>query len=72
MLLVVWKRPNDTYYYRCVSGFYCKYEVGYENQYGHVIILVIDMAREFVYKEPILKKVLRKSISFLQRLDKNL
>lgn len=41
MFIVVWKRPDNTYYYRFVKGTYAKYYVGFENQYDHVVILII-------------------------------
>ena len=41
-MLVVWKKNNDNYYFRFVNGMYCKYEVGYVNQYNHEVILIID------------------------------
>lgn len=42
MFIVVWKRPNNTYYYRYVKGTYKKYFVGYYNQYNHEVVLIIE------------------------------
>lgn len=41
-MIVVWKRPNDTYYFRDVKGFYTNYQIGYLNQYNHEVILIIE------------------------------
>lgn len=38
---VVWRRPNGSYYYRYVYGYYKNYSIGYMNQYGHEVILII-------------------------------
>lgn len=38
---VIWRRPNNSYYYRIVKGTYMEYYVGYYNQYGHEIVLII-------------------------------
>lgn len=71
MKLVVWHNLNyDSYYYKIIKGYYGVYEVGYINQYNHEIVLVIDKIYFQVYKPPIKKRVLRKMISFLQKLEK--
>ena len=38
---VIWRRPNNSYYYRYVSGTYMNYYVGYINQYDHEVVLII-------------------------------
>ena len=42
-MLVVWKKDSNSYYFRFVNGMYCKYEIGYRNQYNHEVILIIDI-----------------------------
>ena len=49
-----------------------KYYVGYTNQYDHKVIVVIDLFRDVIYKVPLRKKVLRKLISFLHKIEKNI
>lgn len=66
--LVVWhKLKDDSYYYRIVSGNYANYRLGFKNQYDHEVVLIID---DIFYREPtkksIKKRVLTKTISFLQ------
>ena len=64
--VVVWYNPNkDSYYYRKYSTFSQVYDVGYTNQYGHEVILVIDL----LYREkiPLKKRILNSLISFLQK-----
>lgn len=73
--LVIWYNPNkNIYYYRFVTSDYAKYEVGYENQYGHVVILVIDNVyrEQYVIKKylSIRKMVLTPIIEFLQKLNR--
>lgn len=73
--IIIWHNLNkDTYYYRIVKGFYRNYEVGFINQYNHQIILIIDIYKEFTqfYKMPWKKRVIKKAISFLHRLDKKI
>lgn len=66
--LIVWHKPkDDSYYYRIVNGTYAEYRVGFQNNYGHEVCLIID---DIWYREPtkksIKKRVLTNSISFLQ------
>lgn len=41
--IVVWKKPNGSYYYKVVHGFYQDYNLGTKNQYEHEVCLVIDL-----------------------------
>lgn len=68
-LLIIWFNPNkQSYYYRYVSGFYQDYYVGYKNQYGHVIIMIFELDLPYS-KISFRKRILRKLISFLNRID---
>lgn len=72
-LIVVWFNPNKkTYYYKIVKGYYKRYFVGYRNSYDHEVILIIPLKQEIFYKQPLLKKVLMRIISFLQNIEKNI
>lgn len=73
-LIIVWHNLNyDTYYYKIVKGFYSSYNIGYVNKYNHKIILVIPISNLiYKYKVSPLRKVLRKFISFLQKIEKKL
>ena len=64
-MLVIWKKNNDNYYFRFVNGFYCKYEVGYVNQYNHEVILIIDIP--FTTKINFRQKLIYNIIGFLKK-----
>lgn len=67
--IVVWFNPNKkSYYYKIVHDYFNRYEVGYENQYSHKIILVIDIYKDLVHKTPLKTKVIKRLIRFLQKL----
>ena len=72
--IVVWFNPNkNVYYYKLVCNLFDHYFIGFKNQYGHIVILVIDLYKDnILYKESISKKVLKKLISFLQNIYKKL
>lgn len=71
--IVVWYNPHkDIYYWKYVYNLFDKYYVGYTNQYDHKVIVVIDLFRDIIYKVPLRKKVLRKIISFLHKIEKNI
>ena len=50
--IVIWKKPDNTYYYKVIKGHYIDYDIGYTNQYGHVIVLVIYNLEYRVRKIP--------------------
>lgn len=71
--LVIWFNPNkNKYYYRCISNIVPNYEVGDRNSYGHVVIMVIDIYKELIYKQPLSKKVLSRLIGFLHKIEKKI
>lgn len=48
--IVVWHNPKaNIYYYRVVSFRYRPYEVGVQNQFGHVIVLVIPNIKKLEF-----------------------
>lgn len=67
---IIWKRGDNTYYYRKVKGTYTNYYVGYENQYGHEVVCIIDYYKEFRKPISFQKKAIGKIISLLQKLEK--
>ena len=70
-IIVVWHNlSKDTYYHKIIKGFYKNYYIGYINQYNHEIIDIIPNVYLKNYKVPLRKKVLKKLISFLQKLNK--
>lgn len=69
--LIIWFNPRKKiYYYRVINNFISNYYEGYINQYGHIVVLVIDIYKDLIYKEPLRNKVIRKFISFLHKLEK--
>lgn len=68
--LVIWKKDDNDFYYKIV-GTFGKSELGYKNHYGHEIVYSIDFGQIF-YKPNILKKVIKRFIRFLQKIDKKL
>ena len=66
-LLVIWYNPKTSiYYYKLVK--FNNYNVGYVNQYGHRLVLVVDIFKDFFYKEKFRNVVIKKLISFLHNL----
>lgn len=70
--IVIYHNPRkNEYYYKIVKGYYRKYAVGQKNRYGHIILLVIEY--KDIYKKPtLLRKVIKKLISFLQNIEKKI
>lgn len=40
--IIVWKKLDNTYYFRVISGYTGNYPIGYKNGYGHEVILVLE------------------------------
>ena len=66
-VLVIWLKPDNTYYWRVIKKNY-NYSIGYRNGYNHEIILVVDIFKDFFYKEKFKNVVIKKLISFLHKL----
>lgn len=68
--LIVWFNPKKgVYYHRIVRGTYLEssYFVGFENQYGHKIVHVVDNF-DFDFKHvPLRQRIINKSFSYLQK-----
>lgn len=72
--IVIWYNPNSKeYYYRLYTGIFFE-KSGFKNSNGHEVILVIDVYKDIVKTKsiPIFLKILKKFISFLQKLDNKL
>ena len=48
--IVIWKKNNNSYYYRIYHHCFLKYDVGYHNSYGHEVVLIIDDFQEKNYR----------------------
>ena len=70
--IVIWRKPDNTYYYRIIKGHYFDYEIGHKNSYEHEIVLIIDNLEYRIRKISKKKenqrkgyKIYRKSINFV-------
>lgn len=69
--IVIWYNQNrGVYYYRYVFDSFKRYYPGYVNQYSHVVIMVIDVYKELIYKPSLKKRVLSRLIYFLQKINR--
>lgn len=67
--LVIWFNPNkNVYYYKKIRGTYYNYSIGLKNQYGHVVVLVIELEYES-RRIPFRKVLVRKLISCLEKIE---
>jgi len=67
-VIVIWhNKEKKKYYYRRVSGHYTKYYIGYNNQFGHEVILVIDIIdKDYQYSRK--TRIIDKIISWLNKV----
>ena len=43
-IVVIWYNPNNnSFYYRKYSFLTNRYEIGFKNNYGHEVVLIIDL-----------------------------
>lgn len=68
MKIVIWKRKDNTFYYKMVKGFYGDYHVGYVNQYGHQVVHTIDNVYVINPKMSFKKRCINRFIRFLQKV----
>ena len=40
--IVIWKRSDNSYYYRVYKRILNPFEIGYKNSYEHEVVLIID------------------------------
>ena len=48
--IVIWKKKDNTYYYRIYRHCFLNFDVGYHNSYGHEVVFIID---DLEFKRPI-------------------
>lgn len=67
--IIVYYNPNrDCYYFRTVRCYYRNYEVGEKNQYGHEVILIIDIDVLTSSSMSLKEKLITRFILFLERI----
>lgn len=67
--IVVWHNPKkDSYYYKLIKGNYVNYKVGYKNQYGHEVIVVVEDVSFLGRKTSLKTKLINKLICLLNKL----
>lgn len=71
--IFVYKKKDEYYYKLKDKVYYFTHPLGYTNQYGHELILIIPVST-MLYKKrhrfSLYHHTLKKLISFLQRLDR--
>lgn len=67
-IVVYYNAKTNSHYYRYVYDFFDKFSPGYKNQYGHVVVLTIDLFN-LIHKVPLRKKLIRKLISLLKKFS---
>lgn len=60
--IVVWRKKDNTYYYRIYRKYFLPFEIGYHNSYGHEVVFIIDDLQE---------KIIRKKRHYLSQRKKN-
>lgn len=70
--LIVWHNLNkNTFYVKAVHGYYCKYELGYINQYNHKIVYIYDIHSYSIrQKKSLLELSLSPIVAFLKLLTR--
>ena len=67
MCIVIWKRRDSSLYYRVVRGTYKNYFIGYENQYHHKVVFIINNVyisnKDYSFKAKCKNRIIR----YLQR-----
>lgn len=66
--IVIWRRKDNTYYFRVIKGHYIDYKIGYVNQYDHEIVLIIDNLEYRVSKIPRKERIKNKVIDYIKKL----
>lgn len=70
-VIVIWLNLNTNEYYHKIYKSYFSHNLGYINQYNHQVIDIVTY-EEILRKHKFLKRLLRKYISFLEKILKNL
>lgn len=64
--LVIWFNPNNNVYYYKIVRFYNQYDVGFKNNYGHIVCLVIPVTFK-IKRGRLSKRLIKRLISFLEK-----
>ena len=69
-IIVVWKKPNNSYYYRKYKRILNPFEIGYKNSYEHEVVLIINDLEESSRKNRhfLNRKLKNKIISFIDKM----
>lgn len=65
-IAVYYNQNKDSYYYRKYYMLYDRYDVGYKNNYGHEIVLIIDLTSN--EKISLRKRIIDRLIHFLREI----
>lgn len=65
--IVVWKKKDNSYYYKIVKTHYSDYYIGYVNSYGHEVVLIIDNLQYRVATNK-KKRIKRKLIDLINKI----
>lgn len=66
--IVIWRKPDNSYYYRIIKGHYYDYVIGHKNQYEHEIVLIIDNLEYRIRKTSVKKRFKKKVIEFIEKI----
>lgn len=68
--IVIWKKPDNSYYYRVYKRILNPFEIGYKNSFGHEVVLIInDLDIPIRKKRHILSRKLKnKIINFIDKV----
>ena len=65
--IIVWYNPNkDSYYYRKAYYLSNEREIGFKNNYGHEIVLIIDLCNN--EKISLKRRIIDRLIMFLKSI----
>lgn len=66
--IYIWyNKKKNLYYYKICKGYYIYNSLGDVNQYGHELVLIIDIPYK-EEREPLKKRLIKKLISFLEKM----
>lgn len=66
--IIIWKKLDNTYYYRIIKGHYSDYFVGYQNSYGHEVVLIIDNLEYRIKKIPRKVRLKKQLINLIEKI----
>lgn len=66
--IVVWKKNDNSYYYRVYNHCFLHFDVGYHNSYGHEVILIIEDLEFYKDKKFSKKRLKRKMIDLINKI----